>query len=403
MKITRPSGPTAYRAPTDDASLPGLIAVGISHRTAPLELIGRCELPGADGSGGLLALRERAGAGGILALSTCNRREFYAWAADPLAVRAELSRELAAVSGLDGDDLARILYVHRGRQAARHLFRVVTSLDSMVVGESEIQGQVRRAWEHALREHATDPALDRLFRAALQVGKRVRRTTRIGEGRMSVPSVAVKLVEEAVGPLTDRRVLVVGTGAMSRIVAGALAARGLRDVTVAGRRASAAHALAHGRSWRGVSLAELGGEIARSDVVFSATAAPGPLVRRCTVQAAMAARAGRPMALIDLAVPRDIDPAVADVHGVSLHSMEDLRRIGAASSSARREQARHAEALVAHEVERFVGGSPGSRSGLAPESRAVGPSMLRASPRRRTYSRAPETLISSETHERNPT
>jgi glutamyl-tRNA reductase len=327
-----------------------LLVAGLSHRTAPVELLGRCVLCGP---GAVAALRDRDEIPEVVALSTCNRRELYAVARDPWAARESMAQALADMTGLGLPELWRSLYIHHEEQAARHLFRVVSSLDSMVLGESEIQGQVRRAWESAHTDGASGPMLDRLFRRALQVGRRVRRDTRIGAGRVSVPSVAVGLVERAVGSLTDRRVLVVGAGEMARVVADALAARRVPDVVVVSRSREAAAAVAGPRGWRSAALTALGHEIPPADVVISAAAAPHILVTRGDVERAMCSRPGRPMALIDMAVPCDIDPGAAAVAGVTLHTMEDIHGVAAASSVERLAQADLAEGLIAHEVERF--------------------------------------------------
>lgn len=332
----------------------GLLVAGFSHRTAPVDLLGRCVLEGCGGTGALAALHDRAEIPEVVALSTCNRRELYAVARDPWAAREALAQALAGMTGLARPELSHFLYVHQDEQAARHLFRVASSLDSMVLGESEIQGQVRRAWESARAKRESGPTLDRLFQRALQVGKRVRRDTRIGAGRVSVPSVAVGLVERAVGPLADRRVLVIGAGEMARVVADALWARRVGGVVVVSRRREAAAAVAGPRGWRSDTLAALGNEIPLADVVISATAAPHALVSRGDVERGMSLRPGRPMAFIDMAVPRDIDPDVASVAGVTLHSMEDIRRLAAASSVERLAQAELAEDLVAREVELFA-------------------------------------------------
>lgn len=332
----------------------GLLVAGFSHRTAPVELLGRYVLESPGGPAALAALRDHDEVLEIVTLSTCNRRELYAVVHDPWAAREAMVEVLADMTGLGPRDLARFLYVHRGEQVVRHLFRVASSLDSMVLGESEIQGQVRRAWESARADRASGPALDRLFRRALQVGKRVRHDTRVGAGRVSVPSIAVGLVERTVGPLTDRRVLVVGAGETARVVADALAARRVRGVIVISRSRAAAAAVAHPRGWRSDTLAALGREIRLADVVMSATAAPHTLVTRGDVERAMSVRPQRPIALIDMAVPCDIDPGAATVAGVTLHTMEDIRGLAAANSVERLAQAELAEELVAREVERFA-------------------------------------------------
>lgn len=340
-----------------------LLVTGFSHRTAPVELLGRCVLESRGGSGAAALLCE--GIPEVVALATCNRRELYAVARDPWTAREATAQALADMTGLDLPELSRFLYVHHDEQAARHLFRVASSLDSMVLGESEIQGQVRRAWESAHASGDSGPTLDRLFRQALQVGRRVRRDTRVGAGRVSVPSVAVGLVERACGRLTDQRVLIIGAGEMARVVAGFLAARRVRGVVVVSRSREAAEAVARPCGWRSDTLAALGNEIPLADVVIAATAAPNTLVTRGDVERAMSSRAGRPMVFIDMAVPCDIDPGAAAVAGVALHAMEDIRGLAAANSVERMAQAELAEQLVAREVERFAAARPHRQDRLA--------------------------------------
>jgi glutamyl-tRNA reductase len=334
--------------------LPRLVVAGLSHRTAPVELLGRCALPAPGGPYRPPALGDRLAIPELVALSTCNRREIYAAAPDPAAAGEAIARALAQLAGLPPSEVGRSVYVHQDERVARHLFRVAASLDSMVLGESEIQGQVRRGWELAREEGAGGPMLDRLFRRALSVGRRVRRDTRIGAGRVSVPSVAVGLLERTAGRLAGLQVLVVGAGEMARVVADALAARRAAGVAVLSRRAEAAHAVAAPRGWRSGTLAALPAELPLADVVICATAAPRAVVSRRDVERALAERPGRPMALIDMAVPADVDPAAAALPGVTLHTMEDIRELAAAGSVERLAQAELAEAIVAAEVDRFA-------------------------------------------------
>lgn len=331
-----------------------LIVVGISHRTAPVDVLGRCVLGGCDGSGVASDVTGGDELVELLPLSTCNRKEFYAVGPDPEAARAMLAGAIASMSGMSAADLSRSLYVHRGRQAVRHLFRVTSSLDSMVLGESEIQGQVRRAWDAASAVGATGPVLDRLFRRALQVGRRVRCETRIGEGRVSVPSIAVGMVERAVGVLDDKRVVIIGAGQIAGVAAEALAARKVRDVLVVSRSLEHATSLAGPRGWRSDALTALGDEIGNADVIIGATSAPHVLVSGRDIEHAMRRRPGRPMAIIDMAVPADVDSAAGAVAGVELHTMEDIRAVAAASSDERLAQAALAEDLIFREVARFA-------------------------------------------------
>jgi glutamyl-tRNA reductase len=343
-----------------------LVAVGISHRTATVALREQAALMEPAARALLGDLRSMPEVTAAAVLSTCNRTELYALSAAPdsieplrgaLAARGRLSPEAVAAAGFD----------RTGEAAVAHLFRVAAGLDSMVVGEPEIQHQVRRASAVAAEEGMLGPALEAVFRAALAAGRRVRRETAIGRGAVSTASVCVALARHALGDLAGRRALVVGAGAMASSAARALARNRAGEIVVANRTVAAARRLAGGLGGRGIGLGGIAPELARADLVVSCTAAPGPVLRSADVLRATRARGGRPLVCIDLALPRDVEPAVASVEGVVLLDMDDLRGTADANRAERALEARRGEAIVADEVARWLrGGRARTVARLAP-------------------------------------
>jgi glutamyl-tRNA reductase len=319
-----------------------LTLAGVSHHRAPIELRERVALD-------LDACRELAQRldGEAIVLSTCNRTELY-------LVRDEQDEELAVetLSGLAGDgraDLAAALYRLHDEAAALHLFRVAAGLDSLVPGEGEILGQVRSAFEAG----SPGPFLDRLFRQALHTGRRVRIETAIGESPASVPSAAAALAQQVFGELEGHRVLVIGAGKMSEAAARNLVSRGAEIAVVANRTLVHGEDMARRLRAEAVALDDVHGELERVDVVVSATSAAELVLSREAVASALRARKGRPLLLVDLAVPRDLDPAINELEGCFLYDVDDLEAVVTETLSGRRGEAARAERLVAEEADRF--------------------------------------------------
>ena len=314
-----------------------LSLVGISHRHAPVEVRERVAL----GLNDAAALARELAAEGCecVCLSTCNRTELYVVGDD-----AE-SRAQEALRTLGDDEVAALSYRLADQAAALHLFRVAAGLDSLVPGEGEILGQVRAAYEAG----APGPLLNRLFHDALHAGKRARSQTAIAESPASVSSAGAALAEQVFGELAGRRVLVVGAGTVGEQAARSLAARGAEIAAVANRSRVGAEELARSFGARGVTLEQLPEELASVDVVVACTSAPGFVLHGADVLE----RKGRPLFLIDLAVPRDIDPAVNELDGCYLYDIDDLEAVVAASLAGRRREAERAEAIVAEEADRF--------------------------------------------------
>ncbi|HUQ22738.1 MAG TPA: glutamyl-tRNA reductase [Gaiellaceae bacterium] len=320
--------------------------VGVSHHRAPVELRERVALDREGCRTLAQALARRLG-GEAVVLSTCNRTELY-------VAREEDAEEegVAAVTGLAGDrgkDLAAALYRLRDDAAALHLFRVAAGLDSLVPGEGEILGQVRGAFEAG----APGPLLDRLFRQALHIGRRVRVETAIGESPASVPSAAAALAQQVFGDLSGRQVLLLGAGKISEAAARNLVSRGARIAVVANRTVAHGQDLARKLGARALALDAVSAEIEHADVVVAATSAAEVVLSRETVARALRARKGRPLLLVDLAVPRDLDPAINELEGCFLYDVDDLSAVVEETLSGRRSEAANAERLVASEAERF--------------------------------------------------
>ncbi|HEX2071715.1 MAG TPA: glutamyl-tRNA reductase [Thermoleophilaceae bacterium] len=376
-----------------------LLALGVSHKTAPLELRERLALTEGRATAVLAELTAHEEIHEAVAISTCNRTELYLVATDAVAAESAALAVLARQAETRPTELADSLYALRDLDVARHLFQVAAGLDSMIVGESEIQGQVKRAYELALVEGMTGPIANRLFRDALAAGKRVRTDTGVGRSRVSVATVAAELAcrslgiaggaapratdercpagepdaaADTAGPsrddaaagvlpphhlptgdLSDRRVLVIGAGEQGELTAQALKDRGAHAVFVANRHYDRALGLAERYSGSAVPLDQLPNELAQADIVVSCTSSPHQLVGREELALVLDDREDRPLAIIDIAVPRDIDPGVRDLPGVSLYDMDDLEHEVERNTSVRQAEAERALALVERDVERF--------------------------------------------------
>jgi glutamyl-tRNA reductase len=351
-----------------------LLALGVSHKTAPLGLRERLALTEGRATAVLAELTAHEEIHEAVALSTCNRTELYLVATDAVAAESAALAVLCRQAETRPTELADSLYALRDLDVARHLFSVAAGLDSMIVGEAEIQGQVKRSYELALVEGMTGPIANRLFRDALSAGKHVRTDTGVGRSRVSVATVAAELAcrslgvagagdgrcpaaegaldTDRAGDLSDRRVLVIGAGEQGERTAQALKDRGAHAVFVANRHYDRALGLAERYAGSAVPLDELPNELALADIVVSCTSSPHQLVGREELALVLDGR-DAPLAIIDIAVPRDIDSAVRDLPGVTLYDMDDLEREVARNMSVREAEAERARALVDRDVERF--------------------------------------------------
>ncbi|MGI8792463.1 MAG: glutamyl-tRNA reductase [Acidimicrobiales bacterium] len=331
------------------------VVVGLNHRTVPLDVLERMTVDDAGQPKALLDLTTRPHISEAVVLSTCNRTEIYVVAERYHGAIDDVRTFLCDLSGLNIDAFNDHLYAYHDDAAVAHLFKVSTGIDSAVLGESEILGQVRAAWEKAQAEQAAGAVLGRLFRHAVEVGKRARTETGIARGTTSMSQAAVAMAADHLGSLDGCRVLVLGAGDMGEGLALALAgAPGVSDVLVANRTGEKAAALAARIGGRSVGVDDLATSLDSIDVLLTSTGAPTVLLEADDLRPVMANRRARPLLIVDIAVPRDVDPAVADIDGVTLLGMDDLRTFAEAGIAGRRREIARVEAIIDEEVGRWI-------------------------------------------------
>ncbi|EKP95853.1 glutamyl-tRNA reductase [Thermaerobacter subterraneus] len=333
----------------------GVMVLGMNHRTAPVAVRERLAVAGEDLPAALAELAACPAVDEVVLLSTCNRVEVYAAASHHGQGRRQVRDVLARWAGMDPDRLETYLYAREDAAAARHLFRVAAGLDSMVLGESQILGQVREAYHGAAAAGTCGKVLHGLFQQALAVGKRARTETAISQHAVSVSYVAVELARKVFGQLDGRRVLLVGAGETAELAARSLAEEGGCRLVVANRTLERGRQLAAAYGGEAVSLGDLPAALDRCDVVISSTGAGRPLITAAMVREAMRRRRGRPLLLVDIAVPRDIEPAAGRLDGVFLYDIDDLQAVVEANLRLRREEAARVEAMIDEEVRGFEG------------------------------------------------
>jgi glutamyl-tRNA reductase len=324
-----------------------VIALGVSHHGAPVDVRERLAFPPHEVLAVLEQLRSRANFREGVLLSTCNRTELY-------LVEGEAESAGAAWTLLSerlGEDASRYGYVRRDRDAAAHLFRVAAGMDSMVIGEAQIHGQVRDAWESSRAVSGT--ILNRLFQSALLVGGRVRSETQLGHGAMSVSSAAVQLAKKIFGSLKGRRAMVLGAGEMAELALASLQHEGVHAAVVANRTFARAEVLAARYGAAAVHYNEAWTSLADVDLLLCSTAAPRPVVTVDRVRAAVDRRGDRPLCILDIALPRDVEPAVGKLANVFLYDLDDLRSMVNASVERRQLELPAAESVISEEVEKF--------------------------------------------------
>jgi glutamyl-tRNA reductase len=337
-----------------------LVVVGANHRTAPIEVrerfsFGRTEVPAV--------LSHIAGTGvvsEVVLLSTCNRTELYVVAPDEEESTRVLASTLADRLGASVEEARRYLYVHRGERVAEHLYRVAAGLESMVLGEPQIQGQVREAY--GLAREVVIPSggivgvgLNRLFQSALHVGGRIRTETEIGLGAASVSSAAVDLAKKIFGSLRGRRALVLGAGEMSEVTLECLRAEGVLSAMVTNRTHARAEEMAGRWGGEAIHFDDFERALPNVDIVICSTAAPHPVLTRERFRRALPHGAARPLCIIDIAIPRDVEPVVGDEAQVFLYNIDDLQQIVDANLGRRRSQLPHAEAIIAQAAQEYWG------------------------------------------------
>ncbi len=331
-----------------------LIALGLNHQTAPLAMRERVAYARDDALAALAALKALPGVREAAIISTCNRTELYGHVAD--AAAAERMHEwLARDRGLEPRQLDEFLYRHEDGAAVRHLYRVATGLDSLVLGEPQILGQVKEAYHIAREAGCMKSALERLFQSAFAVAKRVRTDTQIGANPVSVAFAAVRLAQQVFASFAKSTALLIGAGDTIELVARHLSQSGIGRMLIANRTLANAEALAERHDAHALALGDLPRHLAEADLVIASTASREPILTRDAVAHALRERRRRPMLLLDLAVPRDIEPETASLQDVYLYTIDDLGAVIEENLRSRREAAREAEAIVELQVEHYLG------------------------------------------------
>ena len=330
-----------------------VIVVGLNHRTAPVEMRERVAVPSSRTIKAVHDLSRREHLAEVVLLSTCNRIEIYARCTKFHAAVSDVLEFLAEQASATPEDFAEHLYTYYDDGAVAHLFSVAAGVDSMIIGEGEILGQVRDAWQLAEAEGASGQLLSRVFRHALEVGKRARTETAIGQHALSISSAAVALAEETMFSLRKRSVLILGAGEVAQGLGRALMAAGVGEVVVANRTHARAVDLAGRIGGRPVTLGELPDVLATVDVLLTATDSTEVHIEREDVEAVMERRDGAALLVVDVAVPRDVDPGVGQVPGVTLLDMDDLEQFTEHSLHERRREVSKVQSIITGELERF--------------------------------------------------
>jgi glutamyl-tRNA reductase len=331
-----------------------LLLVGISHRTAPVELRERLDFQGRGLATALSALVAKPAMREAVVLSTCNRAELYTACEDIHQGRAALVDFIAAFHNIERDLVQPHVYDVSDIEVARHLFRVAAGLDSLVVGEPQILGQVKEAHAAAGAVHAAGPVLNRLFHSSFAAGKRVRTETELGSGAVSISFAAVALARKIFGDLKGRNVLVIGAGEMGKLTARHMKSQGVKQVTIVSR--TMGHAARTAQAIGGASAApweDINMLVGAADIVITATGAAAPILTKAHVESVMRTRRNRPLFIIDIAMPRDVEAAAGEIEQVFLYNIDDLQATVRENLARRASEVSHAEAIVGEEVEKF--------------------------------------------------
>ncbi len=331
-----------------------LVAIGLNHRTVPLDLLERMTVDESRLPKALHDVASREHVSEAVVLSTCNRTEIYAVAERFHGAYHDIRNFLSEMAYLPPEEFSDHLYVHYDDEAVAHLFAVTAGLDSAVVGEAEVLGQVRHAWEKARAEGTAGSSLNMLFRHALEVGKRARTETGIARSIVSVSTAAVAMAADRLGTLAGRRILVLGAGEMGEGMVRALAQQDVAEMRIANRTWERAVELADRVGGAAVRLADLDTTLADVDLLLTSTGATSIMLEHTDLDRAMSARAGRPLLIVDVAVPRDVDPSAADLPGVTLLDMDDLRAFAERGLAERRREVMAVREIVDDELVRYT-------------------------------------------------
>ncbi len=331
-----------------------VVVVGLSHKTAPVSLRERFSVVSSRLPEALSSFAGLTGLSSCVFLSTCNRTEVYTLLSSLDGELDRVKNFFASYHGIEKSQFEKVLYVRHGREGVEHLFKVASGLDSLVLGESEITGQVKQAYETAQKERRVEKELHLLFQRSLRVAKKIRTQTGIGRGLCSVGSVAVEMAGKIFGTLSNRTILVIGAGKMGELTARHLKKAGATSILVSNRSLSRAEELAGRLKGKAVDFDHLFEEMEKVDIVISSTAAPHPVVSYQDIFELMKRRHHRPLFLIDIAVPRDIEPRVNQIDNVFLYDIDDLEKVTRSSYEGRTKEVERGFFLIAEETKRFM-------------------------------------------------
>ena len=331
-----------------------LLLVGVSHRTAPIELRERLDFSARGVDRALTALSGTGAHHEATIVSTCNRVELYVACDDSEAARGAIQHFLSEFHGIPREQLAPHIYSKTGQEAVSHLYRVAAGLDSLVMGEPQILGQVKEAYGVASQMGSTGPLLNKLFHSAFAAGKRVRSETALAEGAVSVSYAAVELARKIFGTLKGRTVLVIGAGEMGKLTAVHMQSQGIGRLIITSRTAAHAEALASSIGGSAMPWDALSTSLVDADILITATGASTPIISRAVIAQTMKARRQRPLFIIDIAVPRDVEGNAGDLEQVFLYNIDDLQAVVQENISKRGTEASDAEKIIAQEVGKFV-------------------------------------------------
>ncbi len=331
-----------------------ILVIGLNHSTAPVAIREKITFPGNEDGAVARSLLQVDGVEEAMILSTCNRGEIIAVAEDPEPVSRRLIQEIGAIHGLDTEPFRRFLYLKEGPEAVQHVFRVASSLDSMVLGEPQILGQVKEGYKRAATANATGPILNRLMHRAFFAAKRVRSETAIGMAAVSVAYVAVELARKILGDLSDKAVLLIGAGEMAELAARHLTTHVEKPILVVNRTFENACQLARRLQGSAAPMDKLEEGLATADVVITSTGSCDPIITFSQMKTVMKKRRYRPIFLIDIAIPRDVEAAVNDVDGVYVYNIDDLQAVVDENLGGRKQEALRGEQIVGEEVEKFT-------------------------------------------------
>lgn len=348
-----------------------IVVIGLNHRTAAVEVRERVAFSPQQARIAADQLRAEGILEEAVILSTCNRSEIYGAANSSPLVMQRLEDFFASFHSLRSSELRSAFYRHRSHEGVRHLYRVASGLDSMLLGEAEVLGQVREAYRAALEHGSTGRILNRLFQRALEVGKRVRTETSVAVRPVSVAFAGVRLAEQILGRLNDKRALIVGSGATSERVVGHLCDRGIQNLRLINRTAQHAHDLAARFGGEVIPWENLSKALEWPDVIVSSVSSPEPILTRELLEAGRIARGYRPLLVIDLGLPRNVSSSAAMISGIYVYNLDDLTLIVEENKKAREQEIPRAEAIIEEQVAKFMAWEAGPRYPLTTVSSAT--------------------------------